>query len=92
MSRKVKSNSMEERLGRLGARLDELMRRAEKTGDYAKKINTAEILRQKAEVEKKLKELRLPARRAWKEIQDGFSTAWDEVRGAFTRAKGKFGK
>jgi len=92
MPKKARSDSMEERLRKLGARLDELIRRAEKTGDYAKKINMAEVLRQKAEVEKKLKELRLPARQAWKEIQDGFQTAWDDVRGAFSRAKGKFEK
>jgi hypothetical protein len=92
MPKKAKNDSMEERLGRLGARLDELIRGAEKTGDYAKKINMEEILRQKSEVEKKLKALRVPARQAWNDIQDGFRTAWDDVRGAFSRAKDKFKK
>lgn len=83
---------MEEKLRRLGARLDELLVRAEQTRDYAAKINVNELRRQKDSVEKELKALRFPARRAWNDIQAGLEEAWEEVKKAFSRAKDEFKK
>jgi hypothetical protein len=83
---------MEERLRALGARLDDLMESARKTKNYAAKINIDEIKRQKDEVERKLKELRGPAREAWVEVREGLSAAWNDVSGALNKAKAKFKK
>jgi hypothetical protein len=83
---------MEAKLRALGARLDDLIEQARRTGEYAKKINVEELLRQKAEVERKLKELRGPAREAWREIEAGLEEAWSQIRGAAARAKDKFKK
>ena len=83
---------MEERLRGLGARLDDLMETARKTKDYAAKINIDEIKRQKNEVERRLKEMRGPAREAWMEVRGGLDAAWKDVRGALNKAKAKFNK
>lgn len=92
MARKAKSNSMEEKLRKLGARLDDLIEHARRTQEFAKKINVEELIRQKAEVERKIKDLKGPAREAWKEIEAGFEGAWREIRGAAGRVKDKFKK
>jgi uncharacterized protein YdcH (DUF465 family) len=87
-----KTDSMEAKLGRLGARLDDLIKRAEKTRDYAGKINVEELMRQKASVERELKDLRLPARKAWRDLQSRMASAWGEVKSALVKAKGQFKK
>jgi hypothetical protein len=92
MPKKTKPNSLEEKLRRLGAKLDDLLTQAKRTKDYAAKINLSEVMRQKAEVERKLKDLKGPAQDAWKEIEAGFESAWKEIRGAAGRAKEKFKK
>jgi hypothetical protein len=89
---KKKSVSMEERLRGLGAKLDDLLAHAQKTKDYATKINLEELKRQKGQVERKLMELRGPAREAVTEIRAGLNTAWRDVRKSLSRAKGKFKK
>jgi hypothetical protein len=89
---KKKPDSMEERLRGLGAKLDDLLTQARKTKDYAAKINLEELLRQKAEVERKLTGLKGPAREAINEIQAGLNTAWKDVRDSLSRAKSKFKK
>ena len=81
---------MEQKLRTLGARLDELIDQARRTREYAKKINVEELVRQKGEVERKLRELQGPAREAWKEIEAGIEGAWRHIRGAAGRAKNKF--
>jgi hypothetical protein len=90
--KKAKPSSMEEQLRKLGAKLDDLIDHARKTSEFAKKINVEELLRQKAEVEKKMKDLKGPAREAWKEIETGLQGAWKQIRGAADRAKDKFKK
>lgn len=87
-----KKDSMEERLRGLGAKLDDILAHAERTKDYATKINLEELKRQKDEVERKLVALKKPAREAISEIQAGLNTAWKDVRKSVGRAKAKFKK
>lgn len=89
---KKKPESMEERLRILGARLDDIVEHAQKTKDYAAKINLEEVRRQKYEIEKKLKDLRGPAKAAWQEVEKGLNTAWKDVRTALDKARKKFDK
>lgn len=89
---KKKPDSMEERLRGLGAKLDDLLVHAQKTKDYAAKINLEELVRQKSEVERKLQDLKGPAREALNEIKSGFETAIKDVRSSLNRAKSKFKK
>lgn len=87
-----KSNTMEQKLRRLGARLDDLLSHARKTKDYVSKINLEELLRQKSEVEAKLKELKGTGEAALREMEEGMDKAWREIGIALVRAKDKFKK
>lgn len=89
---KKKPDSMEVRLRALGARLDDILEHARKTKDYASKINLEEIQRQRTEIEKKLKDMRGPAKAAWVEVEKGLNTAWKDVRTALDKARKKFDK
>ena len=89
---KNKPGKAEQRLRKLGAKIDELVEFAQKSKSSLKKVNVEDLLKRKKEAREKLQELKGTGGEALKELKSGLESAWGELGKAVDSALGKFNK
>jgi chromosome segregation ATPase len=83
----------EEKLRELGNKIDELVKKASVLeGDVRKKLSAQinSLKTQRADVEKKLRDLKGRGSLAWTDVRDGFDKAFKELDGSFKNAVKRF--
>lgn len=84
---------MEDQLGMLGKRIDQMAAEAKDTaGEMRQEYNqNLEALRaQRDDVQKKLNELKHTSGRAWDDMKNGVDKAWDDVQQSMKKATSRF--
>jgi len=92
-NKKTDQGKIESELRKLGAKLDEMIAKAEQAKGEAKEKyqKQVEILRPKLETaQKKMEELKKTGDTAWKDVKSGLGKAWDELKIASKKAASRF--